>query len=111
MDYENTQEYKDYLGIVDDLNAYRMLNPMTEDQANNFRHQAGSARMAQKHGLLKSNLWGLLKEGYDLIKTKQPFKDSMVDLKNNIYGSFVGASSKQMPESKLYEYIYNGVTK
>lgn len=106
---KESQEYKDYQDIVQDLNEFRAIYPMTDAQGNTFRHLAGSARMAQLHGLLKSNYLGLGKEFDDLFNQNKGFKDSLGDLKNNLYGSLIGTVTKELPKNKLYYYLLQDI--
>ena len=109
---KNSHAYKDYLDIVDMLNYYRdNIQPMTDEQGNKFRHIAGSALMAQKQGLIKSNLYGLGKEVEDTFVKHKGLADAVGDIKNNLYGSIMGLGVKSMPQSTLINKIFNGYIK
>ena len=109
---KNSQAYKDYQDIVDALSYYRdNIQPMTDEQGNNFRHIAGSALMAQKYGLIKSNLYGLGKEAEDTFVKHKGLADGVGDIKNNLYGSLIGAGVKSMPQNTLIQKIFEGYIK
>ncbi len=109
---KNTQAYKDYQDIVDTLSYYRdNIQPMTDIQGNNFRHLTGSALMAQKHGFIKANLYGLGKEVEDTFIKRKGLADAAGDIKNNLYGSLIGTSVKSMPQNTLIQKIFEGYIK
>jgi hypothetical protein len=113
MSFENfiekqkqSQAYKDYEQIVGDLNKFRDLHPMSDNQGNEFRHYAGSARMAQMYDFIPSMLYGLGKEYDDLFNKNKGWADTQVDLKNNLRGAVTGSLVKNMPKNRLYEYLF-----
>lgn len=106
-----TAAYKDYENIVNELNKFRLNNPMTNSQANILRHRAGSAGFAQQHGFFPAIYYGLGKEVKDLFVDKKGLADSMEDLGNNLYGALVGKFSPNKTRQTLYEQIYQGIKK
>ena len=109
---KNTQYYKDYNNIVNELNYYRdNVYPMTDAQGNTFRHQAGAAAMTQKYNPFITNFYGVGKEIEDYFIKHKSGKDSLGDIKNNLYGSIIGQVAKNAPRNTLYDWIYKGINK
>lgn len=112
MNLEETPYYKDYKQIVQGLNSYRYLNPMTNEQGNKLRHLAGSAVIANKYGMLTANILGCLKEYDDYFNKHKGAKDSLGDLKNNLFGSIIGqVMPPQSNGTRLFDLIYKGFVK
>jgi len=103
------QPYKDYQNIVNELNDYRAVNPMSDEEANVLRHRGGSARMTQQYGFIPANYYGAGKEVEDYFVKNKSGIDSLGDLKNNLYGSLIGAPLKELPRKTLYDYIMQGI--
>lgn len=106
---KNLQPYKDYEQYKKELDHYRnFIQPMTDDEANKFRHTAAAAAMARKYGVVLTNLMGGAKEFDDYFLQHKSGKDSMFDLLNNAVGSFHGTFyDKSAPRRSLYDHIYN----
>lgn len=106
---EKSQPYKDYEQYKKELDHYRnFIQPMTDEEANKFRHTAAAAAMARKYNPLAVNALGILKEADDYFLQHKSGKDSMFDLLNNAVGSFHGTFyDKSAPRRSLYDHIYN----
>ncbi len=98
------QEFKQY---EQEINNFRNnIQPMTDEQGNNFRHLAGAGAMAQNRGFWRTNYNGLGKEFEDYFVKHKGLKDSLGDIKNNFTGSLYGVLNKDMPRSDLYRLIF-----
>lgn len=108
MNYKDSPYFKDYENTVNELNSYRSQYPMTNEEGNDFRHLAGSAVMAREYGVLTSNILGLAKEYDDYFNKHKGLRDSLGDIKNNLYGSIIGQFTPPfIPRHNLYNYILN----
>ena len=106
---KDSQPYRDFKQYEDEINYFRnYIQPMTNEQANNFRHLGGSARFAQKYNMLPTLYYGLGKEVEDYFIKKKPLADSLGDMKNNLYGAMLGQTMKAEEPETLYQKIYKG---
>lgn len=109
---KQTSYYNDFLDIEQEINNYRNnIQPMTDEQGNNFRHIAGSARMTQKHNPFLANGLGIGKEIEDYFIKNKSGLDSLNDIQNNLYGSLVGQMVKKAEPRTLFDWIYKGLEK
>lgn len=105
---KQTPIYKDFKTYESEINNFRNnIQPMTDEQGNNFRHLAGAGAMAQKYGFWLANYKGLGKELDDYFIKHKGLKDSLGDIKNNFTGSLYGFLNKDKPRSELYRLIYD----
>lgn len=102
-------EYEQYKGEIDNYRNH--IQPMTDNQGNNFRHLAASAAFAQKHNPFLVNGLGAMKEADDYFLKHKNGWDSIGDLKNNLYGSMIGVTHRAVPRNNLYDLIFEKVIK
>lgn len=105
---KQSQAYNEFKEIENEINLYRnKIQPMTDEQGNNFRHMAGSAAYSQKHNPILTNIYGFGKEVEDFFVKKKSLADSVGDIRNNLYGSLIGTTVKAMPRRTLYDLIFD----
>lgn len=108
---KNLPPYKDFKNYEREINAYRnKIQPMTDEQGNNFRHMAAAAAFSQKYNPIYTNAFGLAKEAKDYFIDNKSGLDSLGDIRNNFYGSLIGNKYKDVDRKTLYDLIYHSDT-
>ena len=105
--YNNSKMYRDYnydvLPKLTDLNnEYNVKNPVL---MNNIRHKAGAAIMANRFGAMPTFFMGLGKEIKDNVTRRNlnEFKDSFIDLTNNIKGIKLHLQNPNTNDEDIYK--------